>query len=56
VQVADHAIGSHYPLAIQPENDTQYAVRRRVLRTHVENQFVAVEEGGSGSGLDEIRH
>ena len=39
VQVADDAFGAQDLLAIQLEDDAQHAVRGRVLRTHVEDQF-----------------
>ena len=45
MQVADDALGAQNLFAVQLEDDAQHAVRGRVLRPHVEDQFGGVEEG-----------
>jgi len=37
-------------LAVELENDAQNAVRRRMLRAHVQHHFWAVEQRFSGGG------
>ena len=43
VQVADDAFGAEHLFAVQLQDHAQHAVRGRVLRPHVENKFVGVE-------------
>ena len=45
MQVADDALGAQNFFAVQFEDDAQHAVRRRMLRPHVEHQLGRVEEG-----------
>ena len=42
MQVADDALGAQHLLAVELEDDAQHAVRGRVLRAHVEDQFGGV--------------
>ena len=42
MQVADDAIGAQNFFAIELEDHAQHAVRRRVLRSHVEDQFSGI--------------
>ena len=46
VQVSDHALRAQHLFAIELEDDAQHAVRGRVLRAHVENQFSGIQECG----------
>src|SRR4051812_34488434 len=48
MQESDVAIKINDGLAIEPQDDTQHAVRRRVLRPHVENHLRAIEQRLSG--------
>ena len=43
MQVADHALRANHFFAIQAQLHAQHAVRRRVLRPHVEDDFVRPE-------------
>src|SRR5215211_9218165 len=45
MEVTDVAIEIDNRLAVEPENHAQHAVRRRVLRAHVQHHLRAVEEG-----------
>ena len=45
VQVADDALGAQNLLAVQLQDDAQHAVRGRVLRPHVEDEFGGIKEG-----------
>ena len=47
VQVADDALGVHYPLAVQLELHAEHPVGRRVLRAHIQNDFVGSQDGGA---------
>src|SRR4029077_20906995 len=44
MQVADHTLGTYHLFPVQLEDHAQHAVRRGVLRPHVEHEFGAVEE------------
>ena len=48
VQVADHAFRADDFFAVQAQFHAQHAVRGRVLRPHVEDDFVRAEYGGLG--------
>ena len=42
VQVADDRLGAQHGLAVELEHEAQHAVRRRVLRTHVDDHRLVV--------------
>src|SRR5258708_40236332 len=44
VQVADDALKAHYLLAIEPQDHAQHAMGRGMLRAHVDDEFVRIEE------------
>ena len=44
VQIPDYALRSENLLAIQFQNHSQYAVRSRVLRAHIDNELVRIEK------------
>src|SRR5581483_4688789 len=46
VQVADHALGAEHLLAVELQDDAQHTVRRRMLRAHVEDELVGIEDRG----------
>ena len=46
VQVADARAGLGHRLAVELEDEAEHAVRRRVLRTHVDDDPLLVEGGG----------
>ena len=48
MQVSDDALGAHDLLTVELQLDAQDAVRGRVLRPHVDDQFARVKEGGFG--------
>ncbi len=45
MEVADDALGAQNLFAVELEDDAQHAVRGRVLRTHIDDEFVGIEEG-----------
>ena len=45
VQVADHALRADHLFAVQAQLHAQHAVRGRVLRPHVQDNFVRPEHG-----------
>ena len=51
VQVADAAAGLGDRLALQLEDEAQHAVRRRVLRTHVDDDALLLALGGREHGV-----
>ena len=44
VQVADDAVGAGDFFAVELQDDAQHAMRGRVLRAHVQNEFIGVEK------------
>ena len=49
VQVSDDALGAENFFAVELQDDAQHAVRRRMLRSHVDDEFVRIEIGLLGS-------
>ena len=45
VQIADDDVGVDDLLAVEPQHDAQHAVRARMLRAHVDHEFVGIEIG-----------
>jgi len=43
MHVADHGLGSRDDLAIQLEHDPEHTVRRRMLRSDVEDHLLGLE-------------
>src|SRR6266446_310503 len=53
VQIPNDALGADYALAIELELDTQHAVGGRMLRSHVDDQFVRAQQRlGVVCGID----
>ena len=44
MEIANYALGAENFLPVQLENDAQHAVRCRMLRPHVDDEFVGIEE------------
>ena len=55
VQVSDDALGAENFFAVELQNDAQHAVRRRMLRPHINDEFVRIEIGLVGSFEIEVR-
>ncbi len=45
MEVADHALGAQNLFAVQLQDDAQHAVGGRMLRAHVDDEFVGIEKG-----------
>jgi hypothetical protein len=43
MQIPDHDIAAHHPLAIETQHDPQHAMRAGVLRPHVDHELVGIE-------------
>ena len=55
MQVPDHAFGAQHLLTIELQNDAQHSMRRRMLRPHVDDEFVRIEISVLGSFQVKIR-
>ena len=44
MEIADHTLGAQHFFAVQFQDDAQHPVRRRMLRAHIDDEFVAVEK------------
>ena len=49
VQVSDDALGAQNLFAVKLQDDAQHAMRSRMLRAHVDDEFVRIEIGLLGS-------
>jgi len=44
MQISDHALEAENFFAIKAQNHAQHAVRRRMLRAHIDDQFVGIKK------------
>src|SRR5881394_1574139 len=56
MEVADVAVEIDYGLAVELKNHTQHAVRRRMLRPHVERHLWRIQKGFSSGGYFDLMH
>ena len=54
VQVADDAFGAENFFSVELQDDAEHAVSRRMLRSHVDDEFVGIEIGLLGNFVMEM--